>query len=595
MPASITASPIVDGEFACNTETIPAGDASASRINAELFDRLSANGAPNSIVARRGNHDITEPEFRSRVHAWRTTFADLSQSGIALYEPDGVEFAAALIGGWYAGKSVYLPGDMQPDTCRSLVALDVALVGAFPGEFVTVGSRDDGDTTSEFPALNANDVRVVIFTSGSTGAPQAVPKRLSQLLAEVQTLESVFGAQIGASDVVATVSHQHIYGLLFKILWPLVFRRTFVAESAVYPEQLVALLRERKAAVVSGPAHLKRLPQSLDWNAARPNVAIVFSSGGPLPLEAAAAAHTLLGHAPIEVYGSSETGGIAWRQQSHGVTAPWTPLRGVTVVAHDDQLAIRSPHLPNDEWHLVQDNAAFDAFGNFTLLGRADRIAKIEGKRVSLAGIEDVLLQTGLVAEARVVQLTSARDELGAVVVPSEEGWNVLRAVNTRGLRARLDAALTQSLERLAHPRRWRWVDALPVNAVGKTSNAATVELFSDKGLALPAVHVVQSSADKATLELYVSSHLAVFDGHFRDIPILAGVVQIDWAMLFGRKYLGITATLDRMEAVKFQHVYQPGELLTVQLQWNAERRLLSFRYDSGSVAHSSGRIFFKA
>lgn len=560
-----------------------------------VFDRLSSNDATDAIVARRANDEINEHEFRSRVHAWRTTFAELPQSGLALYEPDGVEFAAALLGGWYAGKTMYLPGDTQPDTCRELVARDVALVGAFPAEFATVESPTSTPATVEFSPLNANEVRVVIFTSGSTGAPQAVQKLLSQLLAEVHTLEIVFGAKIGISDIVATVSHQHIYGLLFKILWPLVYRRTFVAESVTYPEQLVALLREKRAAVISGPAHLKRLPQSLDWNAARSNTTIVFSSGGPLPLEAATAVESLLAHAPVEVYGSSETGGIAWRQQAHGVTAPWTPLPNVTVVAQDDRLAIRSPHLPDNEWHLVQDNATFDALGNFTLLGRADRIAKIEGKRVSLAGIEAVLLQTGLVAETRIVQLMSARDELGAVVVPSEEGWNVLRAVNTRGLRAQLDAALTQSLERLAHPRRWRWVDALPVNAVGKTSNAAAADLFGDSGLRLPAVHVLETATNKAVLELYVSPHLAVFDGHFRDIPILAGVVQLDWAMLFSRKYLGITATIDRMEAVKFQRVYQPGELLTVQLQWNAERRLLSFRYDSGSVAHSSGRIFFKA
>lgn len=563
--------------------------------SAQTFDRLSSVSAPHAVVARRGNRDLSEQVFRSRVNAWRATFADLTQDNVALYEPDGAEFAAALIGAWYAQKTVYLPGDAQPDTCRSLLALDAVLAGAFPSEFNTIAARESVDSAYEFAPLNANDVLTIIFTSGSTGAPQAVPKRLTQLLAEVHALESVFGAMIGSSDVVATVSHQHIYGLLFKILWPLVYRRTFESESVIYPEKLVALLHERSAAIISGPAHLKRLPVSLGWNDARANTAVIFSSGGPLPLDAATLAETLLGSAPVEVYGSSETGGIAWRQQSNGKTSSWTPLPDVTVVAQDDRLAIRSPHLPNNDWHLVEDNATFDKQGNFTLHGRADRIAKIEGKRVSLVGIEDVLLRTGLVAETRVVQLASTRDELGAVVVPSVEGWNVLRNENARGLKARLDAALTNSLERLAHPRRWRWVDALPVNAVGKTSNAATLELFADKSSNLPAVNVLESSTDKVVLELYVSPHLSVFDGHFREIPVLAGVVQVDWAMYFCRKYLGITATFDRMEAVKFQRVYQPGELLTVQLQWNADRRLLSFRYDSGSIAHSSGRIFFRS
>ncbi len=39
----------------------------------------------------------------------------------------------------------------------------------------------------------------------------------------------------------------------------------------------------------------------------------IFSSGGPLPFEVAQESKRLLGPVPIEVYGSSETGGIAWR------------------------------------------------------------------------------------------------------------------------------------------------------------------------------------------------------------------------------------------------------------------------------------------
>ncbi|MEO7363604.1 MAG: AMP-binding protein, partial [Gemmatimonadaceae bacterium] len=252
------------------------------------------------------------------------------------------------------------------------------------------------------------------------------------------------------------------------------------------------------------------------------------------------------------------------------------------------------PHLANDDWYVVPDNVAFDADGHFTLLGRSDRIAKIEGKRISLVGIEALLLQSGLVADVRVLQLESARDEIGAVIVPNENGWSVLRTAQTRGLRAKLDVLLNNSVERIAHPRRWRWVDALPVNDVGKTSNAAVLELFAAAGLHFPAVHVLESSPDKVTFELYVSPHLSAFDGHFPGIPVLAGVVQTDWAICLARKAFGVDLQFDRMEAIKFLRVYQPGDLLTVELQWKAERRLLSFRFDSGSTAHSSGRIFFK-
>jgi len=563
-------------------------------VDSFVFDRFSQAGT-GQTVARRGEHEIGESEFRARVTAWRSAFDGVANSAVALYEPDGVEFAAALIGAWYAKKTVYLPGDAQPETCRALHALNVMFAGAFPDEFARAKASNNTVSVTHFGPLDADDAIVVIFTSGSTGAPQAVPKRLSQLIAEVHTLESVFGANIGNSDVVATVSHQHIYGLLFKILWPLVHRRTFAAESLVYPEQLQASLALRRSAIVSGPAHLKRLPETLDWNAVQHNVTTIFSSGGPLPLSAASGVEALLGHAPIEVYGSSETGGIAYRQCVHGQNAPWTPLPGVEVTAQSNQLAVRSAHLPDHEWFLVPDTASFDDHGNFTLLGRADRIAKIEGKRVSLLGIEDALLKSGLVAETRVIQLESIRDELGAIVVPNNAGWDVLRDEGARGLRVRLDAVLAQSVERLAHPRRWRWVDTLPMNAVGKTSRAASLELFAEYGVTFPAVRVLRASTQDASLELFVSPHQAAFDGHFRKLPVLAGVVQVDWAIMLARRIFGMQCIFSRMEAIKFLRVYQPGPMLRLTMQWNAERLLLTFRFESDTSTHSSGRIFFAA
>ena len=180
----------------------------------------------NRTVARRGQHVISASEFVARLNVWRCTFDEIANTAVALYEPDGVEFAAALVGAWSAGKTVYLPGDIQPETCRALQTLNVAFVGAFPDGFETLTSRA---ATLErlLEPLDADDITVIIFTSGSSGAPQAVPKRLSQLLAEVHTLEKTFGARIGNSDMVATVSHQHIYGLLFKILcW--IFTKVFI-------------------------------------------------------------------------------------------------------------------------------------------------------------------------------------------------------------------------------------------------------------------------------------------------------------------------------------------------------------------------------
>jgi 3-hydroxymyristoyl/3-hydroxydecanoyl-(acyl carrier protein) dehydratase len=227
------------------------------------------------------------------------------------------------------------------------------------------------------------------------------------------------------------------------------------------------------------------------------------------------------------------------------------------------------------------------------LCGRADRIVKIEGKRISLVAIEQALLHSGCVADARVALLDTGRDELGAAVVPNEAGWQVLREAGSSALRARLIEAVSQGTERMARPRRWRWLDALPVNAVGKTTVADIVRLFEPFTMTEPALHALELTAEKAHFEVYVSPHLLVFDGHFDKLPVLPGVAQVDWAITIGRRSFGIRGPFQRLEAVKFHRLYQPGALLSLEMEWRAERDLLTFKFTSVAGSHSSGRVFF--
>ena len=125
-------------------------------------------------------------------------------------------------------------------------------------------------------------------------------------------LEAVFGASLGAGRVFATVSHRHVYGLLFRILWPLLERRPFATFDCEYPEQLLGAVGSGNV-LISSPAMLKRIghlpARSGQWRA-------VFSSGGFLPADAAADVTRVLGAEAVEVLGSTETSGVAWRTAS---------------------------------------------------------------------------------------------------------------------------------------------------------------------------------------------------------------------------------------------------------------------------------------
>ncbi len=561
---------------------------------AHLLNRLSAAAQRDRPVALRGTEVVTESQFRARVAGWAAAFPATGRRDVALFATDGVEFSAALFGAWHSGVTAHLPGDTLPATCRALAASGVIFAGDFPVEHAPLVPPADGDGERTFAALDAEFDGAVIYTSGSTGEPRALRKKLSQFAAEVETLDRQFGGRMGdAAIVIATVSHQHIYGLLFKILWPLSVHRPFLAESLAYPEQLVTRLADARAVLISGPAHLKRLPDSLDWTNARRSTCAIFSSGGPLAADAAASVERLLGSAPVEVYGSSETGGIAWRQRAGGADQRWTPLPGVEVRADSNTLAVRSHHLPDDAWFAIADAGEVHGDGTFTLTGRADRIAKIEGKRVSLTAIERTLAASPLVRDVRVVLLEGNRDLVGAAVVPSDEGWTALRAAGAGAVRAQLRALLADSTERVAVPRRWRWVDELPLNAQGKVTQAAVVELFASGPSTMPSSRVLEQSAASAVIELQPPADLVYFDGHFDGAPVLPGVVQVDWAIAHGRRLFAIAGGFMRMEALKFHRIFQPGPAMRLELEWRADRAQLTFQFSSAAGRHSSGRIFF--
>ncbi len=562
------------------------------RESLRLLSRLASADDMARPVAWRGRIAVNEAEFRVRVRCWMRACERCRDGPVALHHGDGVEFAAALLGAWHSGRAVYLAADDLPETRRRLAPHVTAFLGEWSHESNAVAAAEEAGSGT-FAALDAGFLGLIVFTSGSTGDAQAIPKRLAQLAHEVETLERTFGDEIGDADFVATVSHQHIYGLLYKILWPIATKRSFLSRTIEYPEELAEALTGRRSAVVSSPALLRRLPHAIDWSAARAGVRAVFSSGGPLPAEAAHTTERLLGRRPIEVLGSSETGGIATRRQREGTDAPWSVFPGIAVRIEDGRLAVRSAYLANDDWFVTADLAALDPNGTFRLGGRADRIAKVEGKRVSLDGIERGLTASPWVREARVVALNAPREQLAAVIVLSDEGAAALARDGKATLSHALRELLAQGTERVALPRRWRFVEELPMDSQGKTTTAALAALFADAAPVLPVAALTSRSAADAVFELRIPAGLAHFDGHFDGAPILPGVAQIQWAIHFARAQFGVGRGFTRIEALKFQRPIRPDSVVRLSLRWSAERASLAFVYDSDTGRHSSGRIIF--
>jgi len=97
--------------------------------------------------------------------------------------------------------------------------------------------------------------------------------------------------------------------------------------------------------------------------------------------------------------------------------------------------------------------------------------------------------------------------------------------------------------------------------------------------------------ADGAICQLVLTAEMACFGGHFPGMPVLPGVVQIDWAVRLGVLLLGTGQPVAERFQVKFKRVISPGQNLTLELRIDTQRRRLNFIYRSGAVIASLGHI----
>ena len=508
---------------------------------------------------------------------------------IAVHFEDAADLAIALLGAWRAGVSVLLPSDLQPQT-RQRWSSEVDLwLTDMPND----GQLADFQHSPMLPTeLDLDLCQLSVCTSGSSGEPKRIDKTLRQLANEVQALEALWGADLGKACIISSVATQHIYGLLFRVLWPLCAGRPFVRKQLAFPEDLQRASREQASfAWVASPALLKRMGDNLDWPALSA-VRRVFSSGGALPAEAAQRLQQRLQLWPTEILGSSETGGIAWRQADD----LWQPFNGVELSQDSDSaLLIASPYLPPGHTEHTADAARIAADGRFELLGRLDRIVKLEEKRISLPMLEHALMAHGWVAEARLGVVQENRASLGALLVLSESGLHALRNQGRRTLTEALRQHLSQHCETLALPRRWRLLRQLPLNAQGKLPQTQVEALLLAPRPKTPELLEQVEVEGEWSLQLAVPPDLAYFSGHFPQTPVLPGVVQVDWALSFGQQLMKLPEKFAGMEVLKFQQLVRPGDEVQLHLRFDPARGKLYFAYRNETATCSSGRILLEA
>lgn len=319
-------------------------------------------------------------------------------------------------------------------------------------------------------AIPDRQMVAVPFTSGSTGGSQPHPKHWGDLLTGARLAERRFGfVRHGISGIVATVPPQHMYGLEVSILVPIVTGVSVHAARPFFPADIAHTLAQAgpRPVLVTTPVHLSAcVEMGLEW----PPIAFIISATAPLSMSLATRAEACLGAPVLEIFGFTEAGSVASRRTVQD--SLWQLYDGMSL----RNGRLESTHLPIP----VAINDIIEAHGSdrFALVGRAEDLVNVAGKRTSLIHLNRVLCEIEGVVD-------------GAFFMPEEDSsmpnTRLAAAVVAPALRReQVLAALAPRIEPLFMPRPLMMIDRLPRNDNGKLSRRAILNLLQTQGSLRP-------------------------------------------------------------------------------------------------------------
>ncbi len=371
---------------------------------------------------------------------------------------------ASLFGVWESGRVPLLVDPVlavEPAVLRAGSLRMTALAPAGASDpWCDVAVEESGGPTlaPRFPA--ACEEEVAFFTSGSTGEPKIVRKKAFQL-AEQHAVEAVWLGLDRPISTLCLVPAFHILGYIYGFSTTAAGHGITTFSRSGSPQAWVDRVRaDRPALVVGVPSHYRLMAQIL---AAPLPSATYLCSGGPLDPAVAEQFRERAGSDVLQVYGSTETGGVALRRG----LGPWQPFPGLAwrVREGDGRLVIRSAWQdPPAAWYATDDVVAAEG-ETFHLLGRSDSVVKIGGRRFSTGEVVRAALTSPSVEQAHAVVYSRFGEPAVALFVVPPAGVTL----SSRDLRLFLAARLAF----FKVPRTIQVLPELPTRGIGKINDGA--------------------------------------------------------------------------------------------------------------------------
>jgi long-chain acyl-CoA synthetase len=301
-------------------------------------------------------------------------------------------------------------------------------------------------------SLAETGTHLTFQTSGSTGIPKKCTHSAADLMTEIKSWASIIERP---DHIISLVPSHHIYGTIWTALLPDYWgldcaNHRFSAASAL------SEIRPGKTLVIGTPALWHYVSRSC---LAFPAGVTGVTSTAPMPAQLAQHLRGQRLERLIEIYGSSETGGIGWRRDQ---AAPYALLSHWQRA--DENLLMRSGAQGEQSHYEFMDEIDWHDARHLTVSGRRDGAVQIGGYNVFPEQIRQRLLGHADVADAA-VRLEPASGRLKAFIVPKADGCD------TGILIDRIEAWCKAEFKAVERPKRFAVGGTLPRTAMGKLSD----------------------------------------------------------------------------------------------------------------------------
>ncbi|AII15491.1 acyl-CoA synthetase / AMP-(fatty) acid ligase [Campylobacter iguaniorum] len=418
-----------------------------------------------------------------------------------------------------------------------------------------------GDLDSEFE-LNL-DYEFFLYTSGSSGSSKAIKKSLKDMFEEAIFLRDFLS--LNAQNLYTSVTHQHMFGLTFKVFLPLIAGLKVLSKKLDYPE-IVLSYDFTNTIFISSPVVLSAISKYGGTNINKAD--LIVTAGSKLENELRNKFDAKI----MEIYGSTETGIVAANFGSG-----FEILGGVNLSLNDQERLII-----NSKWckeYLSSDMAEISG-KSLKLLGRFDRIIKLNEFRFSLDEAECELKNHKFISDSKCA-LLAGDTRIKALICLSKEGKDEFRNSGKNGIIKALKGHLFDKFK--TNIRHFKIVEKIEKNSYGKFSVDDFKRVWQRK--LTPKFELI----NPLEMQANISEECFFFEGHFRDFPLVPGFMQVGFVMDALSELGTVIDKPYNVENLKFTAFLRPFDICKITI--SKEANLINFKVYANEKISASGRI----